>query len=128
MIKPLHDWIVLKRHDYAHKTLYVHGQKTHRGTVIAVGPGRRLKKFIEVEDPINGKKFRTRAGNETGYRKPVDITPGDIVEYSDAGWEERVIDGEKYIFTRQDSVIGFSDSTDPEGLQGHASPDIDRVS
>ena len=119
--KPLSDWVVLKRHEYKHKSLFVYGAKTHRGTIIAVGPGKRLKKWIEVQDPVRGKTFRARAGNETGHIKPMDLKWGDVVEYSDAGWEERVIDGETYIFTRQDSVICYADPKDTEGFQGHNS-------
>jgi co-chaperonin GroES (HSP10) len=121
-IRPMSDWVCLKRHDYKHRTLYVHGAKTHRGTVVAVGPGKRLKKWVEVTSPVTGKSFRVRAGDETGYRKPMDLRPGDVVEYSDAGWEERIINNQKYIFTRQDSVICFADLLDTEGLQGHSSP------
>ena len=118
-IRPLSDWVCLKQVEYKHPLFYVHGAKTHKGIVVAVGKGKRLKKWIEVKDPLNGKTFRTRAGNETGYIAPMHIKWGDVVEYSDHGWEERIINGEKYVFTRQDSVIGFSDLEDTEGLQGH---------
>lgn len=121
MIRPLQDWIVLKRSEYQHKTLYVHGQQTHRGTVVAAGPGKRLKTWVEVEDPTTGKKFKTRAGDETGHLAPMDIKPDDVIEYSNAGWEEHTIEGEKYIFTRQGSVIGFANTEDTEGFQGHNS-------
>jgi len=124
-IRPLSDWVVLKRHEYKHKTLYVHGAKTHRGEVVACGPGKRLKKWVEVQSPTTGRPFKVRAGYETGYLKPMDIKPGDVVEYSDAGWEEHTINGKKYIFTRQDSVICFADPTDTEGLQAHKSPEYD---
>lgn len=120
-IKPLHDWVVIKQHDYKHKVLYVHGQSTRRGTVIAVGPGKWMRRFIEVEDPINGKRFKTRVGDEYGIRKPMELKPGDVVEYSDYGWEERIVDNEKVIFTRQDSIFGFPDEEDTEGFQGHIS-------
>jgi len=121
-IRPLSDWIVLKRHEYKHKRFYIHGAETHRGTIIACGPGKRLKKWIEVKNPTTGKPFRARAGDETGHIKPMDLKPGDVVEYSDAGWEERILNGEKYIFTRQDSVICYADPKDTEGFQGHSSP------
>ena len=124
-IKPLSDWVVLKQHEHKHKTFFIAGASTHRGTVVAVGPGKPIKRFIEVTDPLNGKKFKTRAGAETRYRKPMDLVPGDVVEYSDAGWEERYINNEPYIFTRQDSVICFADTTDTEGFQEHRSAIID---
>lgn len=119
-IKPTEDWVVLERHEYKHKTLYVHGQETHRGTVVAVGPGKWIRRFVEVEDPLTGKRFKTRQGEHTGRRKPMDVKIGDVVEYSDAGWEERIIDGKPYVFTRQDSIFCFSDSKDGEGFQAHA--------
>ena len=120
-IKPLEDWIAIKRHDYKHPTLFVAGAETHRGTVVAVGPGKWLRRWVEVTDPINGKKFRTRAGDQYGKRAPMDVKPGDVVEYSNAGWSEHIIDGEKYVFTRQGSIIGFGDPEDTQGLQGHNS-------
>jgi co-chaperonin GroES (HSP10) len=123
-IKPMEDWVVLERDEYAHPFLFVAGQKTHRGKVIAAGPGKWIRKFIEVEDPMSGKKFKTRAGGQTGNRKPMDVAPGDVVEFSDAGWQEHTIQGKKYVFTRQDSIIGFSDSKDPQGMQGHTSASV----
>ena len=124
-IKPLQDWIVLKKAEYKHKTLYVHDQQTHRGTVVAVGPGKRLRAWLEVEDPMKGKRFRARVGAETGKVAPMEIKPGDFIEYSNQGWEEREINGEKYIFTRQGSVIGYANPNDTEGLQSHNSAIID---
>lgn len=123
MIRPTQDWLVLKRHEYKHKTLYVAGQQTHRGTVIATGPGKRIKAWKEVQDPLSGKFFRARVGDETGATAPMDVVPGDVVEYSNYGWEKRIIDNEEYIFVRQGSVICFADPEDTEGLQSHNSPE-----
>lgn len=120
-IKPMEDWIAVKRHEYKHRTLYVHGQTTHRGTVVAVGPGKWIRRWFQVKDPINGKPFRARVGDQTGKREPMDVKPGDVVEFSNAGFDEREINGEKYVFVRQPSIIGFGDTTDPEGLQEHDS-------
>ena len=121
VIRPLEDWIVLKRAEYKHKTLYVHDQETHRGTGVAVGPGKWARGWLEVEDPIKGKRFKARVGDQTGKRLPMEIKPGDFIEYSNQGWEEREIAGEKYIFTRQGSVIGYANPKDTEGFQGHNS-------
>lgn len=125
-IRPLEDWICLERIEYKHKSnIYVHGAITHKGVVVAVGPGKWRRNWLEVKDPVKGKSFRARVGSQTGTREPMDVKPGDIIEYSNQGWEERYIDGKQYIFTRQGSVIGFTDRTDSEGLQGHNSAIID---
>lgn len=120
-IKPMEDWIAVKRHEYQHRSLYVHGQITHRGTVVATGPGKWIRRWKEVEDPISGKRFRARVGDQIGIREPMDVKPGDVVEFSNSGWDEREINGEKYVFVRQPSIIGFGDVDDPEGLQEHDS-------
>lgn len=124
-IKPLQDWVCVERVKYEHPFLYVHGAYTHKGIVIAVGPGKRIKKWVEVKDPLTGKPFRARVGAETGYKEPMQVAPGDVIEYSNHGWEEREIDGRKYVFVRQGSIIGFSDLEDKQGLQGHTGAIID---
>lgn len=125
MIRPTQDWLCLKRLEYKHKKLYVYGQVTHRGICIAAGPGYYEKAWKEVEDPFNGKKFRARVGPETNRFIPTTVKPGETVEYSNAGWEEREIQGEKYIFVRERSVICYADLKDTEGFQEHESPDLD---
>lgn len=120
-IKPLEDWICGDRLEYKHRTLYVHNQETHRALVIAVGPGKRAKRWQEQEDPITGKRFRARVGPETDKIIPMEIKPGDVVEFSNYGWEDRVIDGKTYVFFRQGSVIGHANPDDTEGLQAHNS-------
>jgi len=118
-IKPLHDWICVKNVEYKHPIFYVHGAATHKGIVVAVGPGKRIRKWLEVKDPVTGKPFRARVGAERNAREPMDIVPGDVIEYSNNGWEKREIDGTEYVFVRQGSVIGFTDLEDKQGFQGH---------
>jgi co-chaperonin GroES (HSP10) len=123
----MEDWVALERHEYKHKSLYVHGAKTHRGTVVALGPGKWYRRVRDVKDPLTGKIFRTGAGgDQTGKRIPiVGVEIGDVDEFSDSGWQEHEIEGKKYTFTRIGSIFALSDLSDTETFQFHTSPDYD---
>lgn len=123
-IKCLQDWVCGERLEYKHKTLYVHGQETHRAKIVAVGPGKRIRRPIQVQDPLNGKWFKANVGDETGKVKPTTVKPGEIVEFSNNGFVEQEIDGKKYVFFREASIIGYADLNDTEGLQGHNAPEF----
>lgn len=132
VIKPREDWVVIKQQQYKHPSLYVHHQQTHRGVVVAVGPGRYIRKYITKPHPFNSLgetvregTFRVRMGDQTGGIFPSEVKVGDTVEYSNYGWEEHEIGGEKYIFTREGSILGVALEDSLEGAQGHSSPDID---
>ena len=126
-IRPLEDWVCLERQEYKHPRLYIHGAKTHRGTIVAIGPGAWYRRKRDVKDPLTGKIFRTGAGgDQTGKRVPPSgLEVGDFVEFSDAGWQEHEIDGKKYVFTKVPSIICFADPKDTQGFQFHTSPDYD---
>jgi co-chaperonin GroES (HSP10) len=120
-IRPLQDWVCGEPVEYRHKFLYVHGQSTHRAKIVAVGPGKRVKAWVTKQDPLNGRWFKIRLGDETGKVIPTTVKPGDVVEFSDKGFDKRWIDGKEYIFFREASIIGYADDSDPEGMQSHNS-------
>lgn len=60
-------------------------EKPQRGTVLAVGPGRRL---------------------DSGQLAPVDVKPGDVVLYGKYSGTEVTVDGKDYVIIRAEDVLG----------------------
>jgi chaperonin GroES len=90
-IQPLHDRIVVEAAVKEEKTasgLYLPDaaqEKPQRGTVIAVGPGKRL---------------------DSGQLAAIDIKVGDTVLYGKYGGTEVTVDGKDVIILRADDVLG----------------------
>lgn len=90
-IQPLHDRIVVEAASKEEKTasgLYLPDaaqEKPQRGTVIAVGPGKRL---------------------DSGQLSPIDIQVGDTVLYGKYGGTEITVDGKDVIILRAEDVLG----------------------
>ena len=90
-IQPLHDRIVVEAASKEEKTaggLYLPDaaqEKPQRGTVLAVGPGKRL---------------------DSGQMSTVDISVGDTVLYGKYGGTEVTVDGKDVIILRADDVLG----------------------
>ena len=88
-LKPLGDRVLVKPDAAEQKTasgLYIASnaqEKPQRGTVIAVGEGKR---------------------DDAGNRIPVDVKPGDVVIYGKFGGNEIKIDGEEYLLMRADDI------------------------
>ena len=91
-LKPLGDRIVVKQAEAEEKTASgliltdASKEKPQRGTVIAVGEGKRSK---------------------TGDRIPVDVAEGDTVIYSKYGGTEIKIDGEELVILRADDILAI---------------------
>ena len=90
-IQPLHDRIVVEAASKEEKTaggLYLPDaaqEKPQRGTVLAVGPGKRL---------------------DSGQLSALDIKVGDTVLYGKYGGTEVSVDGKDVIILRADDVLG----------------------
>lgn len=90
-IQPLHDRIVVEAAVKEEKTaggLYLPDaaqEKPQRGTVVAVGPGKRL---------------------DSGQLAPVDVQVGETVLYGKYGGTEVSVDGKDYVILRADDVLG----------------------
>lgn len=90
-IQPLHDRIVVEAASKEEKTaggLYLPDaaqEKPQRGTVVAVGPGKRL---------------------DSGQLSALDIKVGDTVLYGKYGGTEVTVDGKDVIILRADDVLG----------------------
>ena len=91
-IQPLHDRIVVEAAVKEEKTasgLYLPDaaqEKPQRGTVVAVGPGKRL---------------------DSGQLSALDIQVGDTVLYGKYGGTEVTVDGKDVIILRADDVLGI---------------------
>ncbi len=90
-IQPLHDRIVVEAAAKEEKSaggiiLPDNAQeKPQRGTVLAVGPGKRL---------------------DSGQLSAVDISIGDVVLYGKYAGTEVTVDGKDYIMLRAEDVLG----------------------
>jgi chaperonin GroES len=90
-IQPLHDRIIVEAAPKEEKTASgiilpdTAQEKPQRGTVIAVGPGKRL---------------------DSGQLATIDIQVGDTVLYGKYGGTEVKVDGQDYIILRADDVLG----------------------
>lgn len=100
-VRVLRDRILVKPLPYVHPTLLTPGIEICKGVVIAVGYGRRQRRKVEFKQSmesappivVGGKvmKFsRSKMseksiwfedGPETGAIIPMDIVPGDVIEY-----------------------------------------------
>src|ERR1044072_646913 len=90
-LQPLHDRIIVEA---AAKEQTTAGgiilpdtaqEKPQRGTVLAVGPGKRL---------------------DSGQLAPVDVKAGDVVLYGKYSGTEVTVDGKDYVIIRAEDVLG----------------------
>lgn len=99
----LRDRVLVKVLPYVHPTLVTPGIEINKGVVIAVGYGRRQRRKIafkqEISDgppvlssdgkiiqfaksKLSGKTLWFEDGDETGAIIPMQVKPGDVVEFS----------------------------------------------
>lgn len=94
-LKPLHDRIIVEAAEKEQKTAGgiilpdTAQEKPLKGTVLAVGPGKRL---------------------DSGQLAPVDVKAGDSVLYGKYSGTEVTVDGKEYIILRADDVLGVLNS------------------
>lgn len=92
-LKPLHDRIVVEAAAKEEKSAGgiilpdSAQEKPQRGTVLAVGPGKRL---------------------ESGQLAPVDVKVGDVVLYGKYGGTEVSVDGHDYVILRADDILAVT--------------------
>ena len=92
--KPLHDHILVRPVERKQSdTLWTPIEKFNRGTVVAVGPGERLKK---------------KNGAESGTIRPIGVKVGDFITYGDLDWifPKYIEDGIEYRIL-QDKDVTF---------------------
>lgn len=117
-LKPLRDNVVWIR-DEAKSTagLFLPTVTLNRGEVLAVGPGRRVKRKRRIDNPDpmaapGDAYFYTENGPETGKIRPTGIKVGDRIEFSQYGQTEFEIDGLagiKLVLSGAQSVLGIAE-------------------
>jgi hypothetical protein len=99
----LRDRVLVKVLPYVHPTLETPGIEINKGVVIAVGYGRRQrrkvafkqeisdgppvldasgKKMVFAKSKLSGKTLWFEDGPETGAIIPMQVKPGDVIEFS----------------------------------------------
>ena len=102
-LRVLRDRVLVKPVPYVHPVLATPGIQIQKGIVVAVGPGRRQKRKVpfkhdmpagqEIRRPdgkvikfsttrSSGKQIMFEDGEETGRVLPMQVKPGDVVEFS----------------------------------------------
>ncbi len=80
----LRDRVLIKPLPYVHPTLATPGVEIQKGVVIGVGYGRRQRRkvaFKQMEGQL-GRTMWFEDGDETGAIMPMQVLPGDVVEFS----------------------------------------------
>lgn len=110
--RPLRDRVLVKPFEFEHPLLYVDGIKLHKGEVIAVGPGRRMRRKVPFRKMpgVEAGAVWVEDGDETGKVRPMRVKPGDVVEYSFRGTFEFRFEGEKYVMVPEQSIYGIDPS------------------
>lgn len=112
-VRPLGSQVLVRRdpEDTMHGSIHLpearrHQGKKGKGTVIAVGPGARKKKRVDLGyyEPDGNRATRLVP---TAEREPVDVAPGDRVLFSRlAGADLEGYEGGDYVVLQHDDVLG----------------------
>lgn len=118
MLKPLRDWVCIRPLEYTHEFLYVTGIMLRKGEVIAVGPGRRLRRKMPYrKNPERVDEVTWfEDGQETGKIRPLRVKVGDFVEFGWRSGTEFFLKGEKLIMVPEQSCYGITDSRADQGI------------
>lgn len=129
-IRPLRDNVVVQRFDFEHPTLEVVGVKINKGVVVAVGPGRRMRRKTRFDLMQDGRNTQRSLwfedGDETGKIRPMRVKPGDCVEFSFRAGTEFELDGEKLLMMGEQSIMGKSNDSKYEAMLWQQSAGYDR--
>jgi co-chaperonin GroES (HSP10) len=118
MIRPLRDRVLVKPFKYEHPLLYVAGMHLRKGEVLAVGPGRRMRRKVPFRKMpgVEAGAVWVEDGEETGKVRPMRVKVGDVVDYSFRGIFEFRYLGEEYVMVPEQSIYGV----DPNGSKHEA--------
>lgn len=127
MIKPLRDLICVRPIEYQHAFLYVAGIRLRKGTVIAIGPGRRMRRKMPYrKNPERADEVTWfEDGSETGVIRPMRVKVGDVVEF---GWRTGVefeYEGETLLVIPEQSAYWLADSRADLGMLEPQSMSVD---
>ena len=123
MLRPLRDFVCIKPIPYKHSFLYVAGILLRKGEVIAVGPGRRMRRKLPYrKNPERVDEVTWfEDGQETGLIRPMRVKVGDCVEFGWRSGTEFELDGETYLMIPEQSCYWKTDARADEGIMEPAS-------
>jgi co-chaperonin GroES (HSP10) len=133
-VRPLRDRVLVRPIEYKHATLFVAGIELRKGEVVAVGPGRRLRRRIPWMMPSDGAQgqsinpgqtFYVEDGAETGKISPVPVKIGDVVEYGFRDCFPVLWQGERLLMIWTKNIYGTSDKRADSGILEPISAAID---
>ena len=135
-LRPLRDRVVIKPIEYKHSILFVAGIELRKGLIVAVGPGRRVKRLIPWRLPSSaeyvpgqsvnpGQTFYVEDGAETGKVKTMSVKVGDVVEYGFRDVFPFTFEGESYVMVKEQNIYGTTDARTDSGLLESSSAQID---
>ncbi len=116
-LRPLRDWVVVRPFEYKHPLLFVRGIEMRKGVVIAVGPGRRMRRKVAYKnhEQNSGSPVYFEDGPETGKVRPMRVKPGDFVEYGFRNTVPfkfgRIGREEEFIMIPEQSIYGLTDDS-----------------
>ena len=125
-IKPLRDRVLVQRLEYKHPTLAVVGVMLHKGIVVAVGNGRRLRRKTRFDGMPGRPPTYFEDGEETGKVRPMRVKVGDVVEFSPRGQIEFELMGEKYVMIWEQAIYGTTNDSQHEAMLFQQSAGYDR--
>lgn len=129
-IHPLRDRVVVKRFEYQHPVLYVAGVTLHKGVVLAVGPGRKIRRKVYfnqgIDNRVGPRSIAFEDGDETGQIRPMRVKVGDVVEFSFRGGIDFELDGEALLMIWEQSIYGVTNDSKSEAMLWQQSAGYDR--
>lgn len=128
MIRPLRDRICVKMIEYKHPILAVVGVTLNKGVVIAVGPGRKIrrKQRFDAAQGMMGRSLWFEDGEETGKIGKMHVKPGDFIEFSPRQSVPFTLDGEDYVMIKQGAVYGITNDSQSQAMLWQQSAGYDR--
>jgi co-chaperonin GroES (HSP10) len=112
-LRPLRDLVAIRPLEYKHPVLEVIGIELRKGCVVAVGPGRRMRRKVAYKnhEQNSDAKAYFEDGDETGRTRPMRVKVGDIVEYGFRGGVPFRFGREELIMVREQSIYGIGDDS-----------------
>lgn len=126
-IRPLRDWVCIKPIEYKHSFLYIAGIQLRKGYVVAVGPGRRLRRKVAYRrNPERVDEVTWfEDGPEIGQIRPLRVCISDVVEFGWRAGTEFTLDGEKLIMVPEQSCYGLTTAAADTGIMEPQSMSVD---
>lgn len=117
-VRPLRDWVCVKPIEYAHAFLFVAGITLRKGSIVAVGPGRRLRRKVAYrKNPERADEVTWfEDGPETGFIRPMRVDVGDVVEFGWRAGTEFTLSGEKLLMIPEQSIYGLTTADADSGI------------